>query len=89
MRTDFEFRNPALLGPVVFRPSFNQFETITSTQAWSLFFTASQEDNALGYNPEIGRFLNGALFALVFFGGAWTLLFKNSYLVWQLLQQLG
>ena len=89
MRTDFEFRNPALLGPVVFRPSFNQFETITATQAWSLFFTASQEDNVLGYNPEIGRFLNGALFALVFFGGAWTLLFKNSYLVWQLLQQLG
>ncbi|WAS05065.1 hypothetical protein LQF76_13760 [Gloeomargaritales cyanobacterium VI4D9] len=89
MRTDFEFRNPALLGPVVFRPSFNQFETITATQAWSLFFTASQEDNALGYNPEIGRFLNGALFAVVFFGGAWTLLFKNSYLVWQLLQQLG
>jgi len=89
MRTDFEFRNPALLGPVVFRPGFNQFETITATQAWSLFFTASQEDNALGYNPEIGRFLNGALFALVFFGGAWTLLFKNSYLVWQLLQQLS
>jgi len=89
MRTDFEFRNPALLGPVVFRPGFNQFETITATQAWSLFFTASQEDNALGYNPEIGRFLNGALFAVVFFGGAWTLLFKNSYLVWQLLQQLG
>ncbi|MEN9214318.1 MAG: hypothetical protein Q6J44_06155 [Gloeomargarita sp. DG02_4_bins_56] len=89
MRTDFEFRNAALLGPVVFRPGFNNFETITATQAWSLFFTASQEDNRLGYNREIGRFLNGTLFAIVLFGGFWTLLFKNSYLVWQLMQQLG
>ncbi len=89
MRTDFEFRNGALLGPVVFRPTFNQFETITATQAWSLFFTASQEDNVLGYNRETGRFLNGAVLAVILFGGAWTLLFKNSYLVWQLLQQLG
>jgi len=89
MRTDFEFRNPALLGPVVFRPGFNQFERITTTQAWSLFFTASREDNALGYNQEIGRFLNGLLLALVLFGVFWTLLFKNSYLVWQALQILG
>ncbi|MCS6782302.1 MAG: hypothetical protein RMI89_01470 [Gloeomargarita sp. SKYBB_i_bin120] len=89
MRTDLEFRNPALLGPVVFRPGFNNFEQITATQAWSLFFTASQEDNIFGYNPQIGWFLNGVLLATVLFGAFWTQLFKNSYLVWQLLQQWG
>ncbi|MBD2328868.1 hypothetical protein [Alkalinema sp. FACHB-956] len=64
MRTDLEFRRPELFGPVVFRPEFNAFQEINAAQAWSLFFTGSQEDKALGFNPEIGRFFTNALIAI-------------------------
>jgi hypothetical protein len=76
MRTDFDFREPSLFGPVVFRPSFNNFETISVTQAWSLFFTASQEDKALGFSQEVGRFFTNALLAIAGTGILWTLVFK-------------
>jgi len=48
MNTDFDFPNKYLIGPVVFRPDFNaQSEVISENQAWSLFFTAGQEDTAV------------------------------------------
>ena len=65
MTNDLDFRSPELFGPVVFRPSFNSFEIINETQAWSLFFTASQEDKKLGFNGETGRFFTYSLVALV------------------------
>jgi hypothetical protein len=46
MKTDFDYRNTELFGPVVFRPDFNNFKPINVNQAWSLFFTASREDKA-------------------------------------------
>lgn len=76
MKTDLEFRDRSLFGPVVFRPDFNHFETINATQAWSLFFTASQEDKALGFSPEAGRFFNRALFAAVVAGVLWSFTFR-------------
>ncbi len=65
MTTDFDYRVPELFGPVVFRPSFNNFEPINETQAWSLFFTASREDKILGFNGETGRFFTYSLVALI------------------------
>jgi hypothetical protein len=65
MKTDLDFRNKDLFGPVVFRPGFNsQAESITATQAWSLFFTAGQEDKALGFTSETGRFFTNLLLAV-------------------------
>jgi hypothetical protein len=77
MRTDFDFRNTSLFGPVVFRPDFNNFQEINSVQAWSLFFTGSQEDKTLGLNPESGRFLTNVLAAIVVAGGLWAAFFTG------------
>jgi hypothetical protein len=80
MKTDFDFPKADLIGPVAFRPTFNQTkETLNATQAWSLFFTVGQADNALGFNPEAGRFftnlligigVSGVLFSAIFLNGA-------------------
>jgi hypothetical protein len=51
--------------PVAFRSEFNHFETITATQAWSLFFTASHEDQSLGSSLGAGRFWNLLLIGAV------------------------
>ena len=63
MKTDLDFRTPDLFGAAAFRPAFKE-QTINSTQAWSLFFTAGQNDAALGMNPEVGNFFNSLLFAI-------------------------
>ncbi|PSB20476.1 hypothetical protein C7B76_06360 [filamentous cyanobacterium CCP2] len=77
MRTDFDFPKQQLLGPVIFRPDFNQFEGIGANQAWSLFFTAGQEDKALGFNAEAGRFFTNTLIAIGVAGTLWATLFRN------------
>jgi hypothetical protein len=77
MRTDFDFRTGSLFGPVVFRPDFNSFQEINSAQAWSLFFTGSQEDKVLGFHPESGRFLTNVLAATVLAGGLWAAFFTG------------
>jgi hypothetical protein len=77
MRTDFEFPNKDLIGPVVFRPDFNRFEAIGSTQAWSLFFTAGQEDKNLGFNSEAGRFFTNLLIAVGVTGTIWASVFTS------------
>lgn len=75
MRTDFDYPNKDLLGPVVFRPSFNKFETINVNQAWSLFFTAGREDKALGQEIELGRFMTNLLIASGVTGTIWSIYF--------------
>jgi hypothetical protein len=78
MKTDFNFPNRDLIGPVVFRPDFNsQAEVVTATQAWSLFFTAGREDKALSLNREAGWFFTNGLIAIVVTGTLWALLFSN------------
>jgi hypothetical protein len=77
MRTDFDFPQQQLLGPVVFRPDFNQFEAIGTNQAWSLFFTVGKEDKALGVNAEAGRFFTNVLIAIGAAGILWTTLFRT------------
>ncbi|EKQ66948.1 hypothetical protein OsccyDRAFT_4764 [Leptolyngbyaceae cyanobacterium JSC-12] len=78
MKTDFNFPDKYLIGPVVFRPEFNaQSEVITANQAWSLFFTAGQEDKALGFNAEAGRFFTNLLLAIAAVGVLWAVLFST------------
>ncbi|MFP4123201.1 hypothetical protein [Coleofasciculus sp.] len=65
MKTDFDsFTNKDLFRPVIFRTDFNNFDSLTLNQAWSLFFTAGQEDKVLGLEPEFGRFFNNLLIAV-------------------------
>lgn len=78
MKTDFDFPSKYLVGPVVFRPDFNaQAEALDVNQAWSLFFTAGQEDKVLGFNTEAGRFFTNLLLAIATAGVLWASLFNN------------
>ncbi|MBD2312275.1 hypothetical protein H6G20_11430 [Desertifilum sp. FACHB-1129] len=78
MRTDFDFPNKYLIGPVVFRPDFNTpEETISVNQAWSLFFTAGQEDKVFDFNGEAGRFLTYLLLAVSVTGVLGVTLFSH------------
>jgi hypothetical protein len=78
MKTDFDFPNKYLIGPVVFRPDFNaQAEVINANQAWSLFFTAGKEDKVLGFNAETGRFFTNLLLAAGAAGVFWVALFNS------------
>lgn len=78
MKTDFDFPNKYLIGPVVFRPDFNaQAEGMSANQAWSLFFTAGQEDKVFGFNAETGRFFTNLLLAVGAAGVLWAVLFNN------------
>ncbi|NWF59779.1 MAG: hypothetical protein HXY43_10925 [Fischerella sp.] len=77
MKTDFNYPNKDLLGPVVFRPEFNNFEKINLNQAWSLFFTAGQEDKTLGQEIEFGWFFTNLLIAVGIAGSIWAIYFRN------------
>lgn len=77
MRTDFDFPKKDLLGPVVFRPDFNNFQQLSANQTWSLFFTAGQEDKALGQNAEFGKFFTYLLIALGVAGSIGASIFTN------------
>lgn len=65
METKFEFSGKNLFTPIAFREDFNNFAKISETQAWSMFFTASREDNALGFSRSAGRFWTGMVIATV------------------------
>jgi len=77
MRTDFDFPNKDLIGPVVFRPDFNNFQTIDANQAWSLFFSAGKDDKGLGREAELGKFFTNILIALGVTGSLWAIYFSN------------
>ncbi|MFN6561868.1 MAG: hypothetical protein RMY28_019020 [Nostoc sp. ChiSLP01] len=77
MRTDFNFPKQDLIGPVVFRPDFTNFEKINLNQAWSLFFTAGQDDKALGQEIELGKFFTNLLIAVGVTGILWGTFFSN------------
>lgn len=62
MVTDFKYTPKNLFTPVIFRKDF-QDATLSATQAWSLFFSAGQEENLFGEEKEIGWFYNNLLLA--------------------------
>ena len=63
IRSAFDERDLELRKPVVFRASFNRFEHINLTQAWSLWVTACHDDSRFGINPNAGWFLTLSLAA--------------------------
>ncbi len=65
METKFDFSGKNLFTPIAFREDFNQFALLSETQAWSMFFTASRDDNALGFSKSTGRFWTGLVIATV------------------------
>jgi hypothetical protein len=77
MKTDFDYPNKDLLGTVVFRKDFNNFEKINASQAWSLFFTAGKTDSTLGSESELGRFFSNLLVAIAVTGSLWAAVFTN------------
>jgi len=74
------FANKDLFAPVIFRSDFNRFKPISSNEAWSLFFTAGQEDKQLGFNPELGRFFTNLLVAILITSGLWAFCFSHPQL---------
>ncbi|ACA99235.1 MULTISPECIES: hypothetical protein [Cyanophyceae] len=62
MVTNFNYKPENLFTPVIFRKDFSN-ATISATQAWSLFFSAGQEENLFGQEKEIGWFYNNVLLA--------------------------
>ncbi|MGF1936511.1 MAG: hypothetical protein RM347_019340 [Nostoc sp. ChiQUE02] len=77
MKANFDYPKKDLIGPVVFRPDFNNFETINVNQAWSLFFTADQDDKRLGQETEFGRFFTNLLIATGVTGIMWAIYFSQ------------
>jgi hypothetical protein len=67
MITKFNYEGKNLYTPVIFRPDF-QVATLNTNQAWSLFFSAGQEENELGNNNEYGWFFNNLLMAVIVSG---------------------
>lgn len=78
MKTDFDVLNyKDLLAPVIFRTDFNKFQPIDSNQAWSLFFTAGNEDKELGFNTELGRFFTNVTIAVAVTGVIGSIIFTS------------
>jgi hypothetical protein len=77
MQTIFNYEGRNLFTPIVFREDFNKFASLSATQAWSLFFTASKEDTALGFSPVAGQFWNSILVAVVTTGILGAIVFQS------------
>jgi len=45
----------------IFNPEFNRFQKIGATEAWSLFFSASNQDRLLGSDTKTGNYLTFGL----------------------------
>ena len=45
----------------IFNSEFNRFQKIDATQAWSLFFSASNTDRLLGSERKTGNYLTFGL----------------------------
>ena len=54
--SDFDVRDTELQKPVVFRASFNHFEHINLSQAWSLWVTGCRDDGVFGITSAGGWF---------------------------------
>jgi hypothetical protein len=50
---------------LIFTSSFNRFQTINATQAWSLFLTVCKKDDSFGKNPMIGKYVTVALLGAI------------------------
>ncbi len=81
MKTDFDFtRYQDLVGTVVFRSTFNNFENIDINQAWSLAISVGQEDKNLN-EPLSIDFSNPSDSQNPDFQIEWGNLFTNTTLI--------
>ncbi|ESA37769.1 hypothetical protein N836_35225 [Leptolyngbya sp. Heron Island J] len=60
-QSNFDVRDTELQKPIVFRASFNRFEHINLSQAWSLWVTGCQDDGVFGVTSAVGWFLTLSL----------------------------
>jgi hypothetical protein len=49
----------------IFSAEFNRFQKINATEAWSLFFSASNKDQLLGSDRQTGNYFTFALLGAV------------------------
>jgi glycine/serine hydroxymethyltransferase len=49
----------------IFNAEFNRFQSISATQAWSLFFSASNKDRLLGSDSKTGNYFTFGLLGAV------------------------
>lgn len=61
--------------PTIFRHEFNQAQTLSVTQAWSLFFTAGQNVDGLGTDPDLGKSFTNILLRVVVTGAVGSLIY--------------
>lgn len=73
MKNNFDYTGQNLFTPIIFRSDFNDGSTLNVSQAWSLFFTAGQEENALDGKGSKGWFYNNLLLAVIAGGTVWAL----------------
>jgi hypothetical protein len=45
----------------IFNPEFNHFQNISATEAWSLFFSASNKDRLFGSDSKTGNYFTFGL----------------------------
>jgi hypothetical protein len=45
----------------IFNPEFNRFQNISATEAWSLFFSASNKNRLLGSDSKTGNYFTFGL----------------------------
>ena len=57
LQANFDQRDQELQKPDGFRASFNRFEPINLSQAWSLWLTGCRKDDLFGLNPATGWLL--------------------------------
>ncbi len=55
---------PKLIAPI-FNAEFNQFQKINPTEAWSLFFSASNKNQLLGSDAKTGNYFTFGLLGAV------------------------
>lgn len=79
MITNFKYNYRNLFTPIIFRKDFRS-ATISATQAWSLFFTAGQDEDAFGENPETGWFFNYLLISWALACASAMVIFNSNIL---------
>jgi hypothetical protein len=61
----------------IFSAEFNQFQKINPTEAWSLFFSASNKNQLLGSDNKTGNYFTFALFGGVIAYAIETVIFRS------------
>jgi hypothetical protein len=61
----------------IFNAEFNRFQKINATEAWSLFFSASNKNQLLGSDKKTGNYFTFMLFGGVIAYAIETIIFRS------------